>query len=773
MDRDSLVGSLVLLLAVAPVVAAQPPRPKPPDGTTVHADLEYVPGGHERQRLDLYVPAKADTPLPVIVWIHGGAWLGGSKDGGSPALPCVGNGYAVASINYRLSQHAVFPAQIEDCKTAIRWLRANAKTYNLNPDRIGVWGASAGGHLVALLGTSGGTPDLEGKDGNAAQSSRVQAVVDFFGPTDFLQMDAHAVPGAGMKHDLPASPESRLVGGAIQENVEKVRRANPITYVTKDAPPFLIVHGEQDPLVPCHQSELLYEALKRARSNVTFYKIAGAGHGGLEFNSDMMRAAVQAFFDKHLMPRLSGHAETPPQPKAPGLHAGGLLVSALPAAQDAKGGDRAKQPEFIPAGYNDYQNMLGQLGITKLRRGRDARVRDTSDEATANPYKDSMPELLTFKDGMKVTEAGQWPRRRAEIVEEFEREVYGRVPKNIPKITWEVTSTAEAESGGIATVTKTPVGHADNRGFPQIKVDIQARFTVPKHAGGRLPIILQFGFAGGVGGRGRGSPWTQQALEKGWAYGTINPNSIQGDNSRLREGIIGLTNKGEPRSPEDWGALRAWAWGVSRLIDYFEANPASGVDPAKVCITGVSRFGKAALVATAFETRIAAGFVASSGAGGAKLFRRDFGELLENLASGGGYHWMAGNFLKYAADEASVGRKTVADLPVDQHELIALCAPRLCFISYGVVPGDPNWVDAHGSFMAGVLAGPAYRLLGKKDLGTNGDYLTDKQPAVNALIGGELAWRQHDGGHTSVPNFPAFFDWAGRYIASPGLREKK
>ena len=212
-----------------------------------------------------------------------------------------------------------------------------------------------------------------------------------------------------------------------------------------------------------------------------------------------------------------------------------------------------------------------------------------------------------------------------------------------------------------------------------------------------------------------------------------------------------------------------WAWAVSSLIDYFEANPDSGVDPTKVCITGVSRYGKAALVATAFETRIAAGFVASSGAGGAKLHRHIFGELLENVAGRGEYHWMAGNFLKYGAAAATFGKKTVADLPVDQHELLALCVPRLCFISYGIVPGDPNWVDAHGSFMAAVLAGPAYRLLGKKDLGTPGDYLADKMLAVNTLIGGELAWRQHDGGHTNGPNFPAFFEWAGRYISAPGF----
>jgi hypothetical protein len=450
-----------------------------------------------------------------------------------------------------------------------------------------------------------------------------------------------------------------------------------------------------------------------------------------------------------------------------------LLACSSSSAQPGKGPGKAKLPDFIPADYDDYQNMLTQLGIKKMRKGRDAKVKDTSNEETANPYKETMPELMTFKDGTKVKSADQWPKRRAEIVEDFEREVYGRIPKNVPKVKWEITNTTEGESDGIASVTKTLVGHVDNSAFPKIKVDIQANFTVPKNAAGRVPILLQFGFGFGSGRGGRGGPnaWTQQALNKGWGYGTIVPASIQGDNYRLREGIIGLCNKGQPRKPDDWGALRAWAWGVSCFIDYFQANPDSGVDATKVCITGVSRYGKAALVATAFDTRIAAGFVASSGAGGAKLFRRDFGELLENLAGRGGYHWMAGNFLKYAADEADFGKKTAADLPVDQHELIALCAPRLCFISYGVVPGDPNWVDAHGSFMATVLAGPAYRLLGKKDLGTPGDYLTDKMPPVNTLIGGELAWRQHSGGHTNIPNFPAFFEWAGHYISAPAVRK--
>jgi hypothetical protein len=452
------------------------------------------------------------------------------------------------------------------------------------------------------------------------------------------------------------------------------------------------------------------------------------------------------------------------------------IAGGIAPAQDFKGG-KGKTPDFIPAGYDDYQTMLDRLGIKKMRRGRDGRGPDSSSEANANPYKDSLPDLMTFKDGAKVTSADQWPKRRGEIVEDFEREVYGRIPPNVPALTWEVTKTTEGDSGGVATITRTLVGRADNSAFPKLSVAIQASFTVPKEAAGPVPIILQFGggFGFGFGGRGGGGKsWTQQALERGWAHGTIDPNSIQPDSSRLREGIIGLTNKGQPRSPEDWGALRAWGWGVSRLIDYFAAHPDYRVDPAKVCITGVSRYGKAALVATAFDERVAAGFVASSGAGGAKLFRRDFGELLENVAGRGEYHWMCGNFLKYAAEEADSGKKTAADLPVDQHQLIALCAPRLCFISYGIpARGDPNWVDARGSFMAAVLAGPAYRLLGKNDLATSGDYLTVEPPAVNTLIGGELAWRQHDGGHTNIPNFPPFYEWAGRYIASPGVAKEK
>jgi hypothetical protein len=279
--------------------------------------------------------------------------------------------------------------------------------------------------------------------------------------------------------------------------------------------------------------------------------------------------------------------------------------------------------------------------------------------------------------------------------------------------------------------------------------------------------MIEFGGGFGFGGRrGGGLSWRDQAITNGWGYGSINPNSIQPDNNRLTSGVIGLANKGQPRKPEEWGALRAWQWGVSRLIDYFEAQPDSMVDAKKVGIEGLSRYGKAAIVTEAFEPRIAVGLIGSSGEGGVKLHRHMYGEAVENLA-GGEYYWMGGNFIKYGADEPL---KTAADLPVDSHELIALCAPRPCFISYGIVEhGDAKWVDAHGSFMAGVLAGPVYRLLGKKDFGTPGDYLTDPMPPVNQLIGGDLAWRQHDGGHDVTPNWPAFFNWVAAYIKAPPL----
>ncbi len=268
----------LLLYATAPAALAQPGPGIPlPKGTRTFKDLAYVPGGHERQRLDLYLPATGSR-WPLVVAIHGGAFRMGSKEG-EPAGAFVARGFAVAAINYRLSQHAVFPAQIEDCKAAVRWLRANAGQYGYDPARIASYGASAGGHLAAMLGSAG---DIAAFDvgANAGVSSRVQAVVDFFGPTDFLQMDAHRPSPQAMIHDTPDSPESELVGGPIRDNPDKVARANPITYVTADDPPFLIVHGDADLLVPHDQSVRLDGALRKAGVRVQFVTIPGGPHGG-------------------------------------------------------------------------------------------------------------------------------------------------------------------------------------------------------------------------------------------------------------------------------------------------------------------------------------------------------------------------------------------------------------------------------------------------------------------------------------------------------------
>jgi acetyl esterase/lipase len=272
----------------------QLPVPDLPGGVTVLRDQPYFVNWHAHQKLDLYVPHNAH-PLPLIIWIHGGAWLEGSKDDYAP-LEYLAEGYAVASIDYRLSQHAIFPAQIEDCKAAVSWLRANARQYHLDPQRFAAWGASAGGHLAAMLGVTGEVTEFEVGE-NLGVSSRVQAVVDYFGPTDFLQMDAHRIL-SGMLHDETQSPESRLVGGLIHQVLDRVTRANPLTYVTTKTAPFLIVHGDRDPLVPHHQSQLLEAALSKAGVPVTFYTVKGGGHGG--FTDPQAPELTKKFLEKYL-----------------------------------------------------------------------------------------------------------------------------------------------------------------------------------------------------------------------------------------------------------------------------------------------------------------------------------------------------------------------------------------------------------------------------------------------------------------------------------------
>jgi len=463
----------------------------------------------------------------------------------------------------------------------------------------------------------------------------------------------------------------------------------------------------------------------------------------------------------------------------------GIVLPALVGGPLGRGADSsasnsgALAAPMIWTAAQDHQNMMDQLGIKTLRRGADGMDRQSpyyqnTDESKANPYP-NLPDPLILRNGQKVTPAEMWlKQRRPEIVEDFDREVYGRVPKETPKVTWEVTDTTKETVGDVPVITKQLVGRVDNSSCPAITVAIQLTLTTPADATGPVPVMMEFGFSFGpgfggarksgpgltTGPGGFGGGWQQQVLAKGWGYAILTPNSIQADNGAgLTRGIIGLCNRGQPRKPDDWGALRAWAWGASRALDYFETD--RSVDAKQVGIEGLSRYGKAALVAMAYDERFAIGFIGSSGEGGAKLHRRNWGELVENLTGSGEYHWMAGNFLKYG------GPLNAGDLPVDAHELIALCAPRPTFISYGASSGpgaEGTWVDQKGSFMAAVAAGPVYRLLGKKDLGT-----TEMPPVETGLMDGELAFRQHSGGHTTGPNWPVFLTWADRYIKAPPL----
>lgn len=484
--------------------------------------------------------------------------------------------------------------------------------------------------------------------------------------------------------------------------------------------------------------------------------------------------------------------------------------------------DSSKYAKLVTFTSNqDHDNMMQQLGIKKIRPGFSGNNADPNhanyDTTLADPCP-LLPDILTTNNGKKVTTADLWwNQRRPELVELFEREVYGRIPKNIPGVTWTATVTDREFVNRIPVIAKELVGHVDNSSYPLINVDIKMVMVLPTNVKGPVPVLIMLGFPvlpapaqpspddlnrlnasfkqmmirndpeikaifdkypayqpiTRLAGPGFFTPPKpdeeltpqERLLAAGWGYVTIDPSSIQPDNaSGLTRGIIGLVNKGQPRKPDDWGALRAWSWGAARALDYLETEPL--VNAKQVGIEGVSRYGKAALVTLAFEPRFAAGLIGSSGKGGATLLRRSFGEAVENLTGSGAYYWMAGNFLKYGTEESSFGKKTGCDLPVDSHELIALCAPRLTFISYGIPEkGDANWLDQRGSYKATVAAGEVFRLLGAKDLGVSNDYRSEYMPPVlTGLMGGKLAWRQHDGGHTDAPNFRYFIPWASELL---------
>lgn len=412
----------------------------------------------------------------------------------------------------------------------------------------------------------------------------------------------------------------------------------------------------------------------------------------------------------------------------------------------------------------DHEQMKKQLGITVANRpgpsgNPQAPNAANRDESKVNQY--TLPDPLVLKNGQPVKTAKDWwDKRRPEIVEDFDREVYGRLPDNIPSVNWKVVSVKDTTTGDYPIKEKTLLGVVDNSTYPDIKVEIELVVATPANAGEPVPLVMEFGFirwpfatppppAGPV--RAGEPGWKEQLISRGWGYAVLNPTSIQADNGAgLRSGIIGLVNKGKPRKADDWGALRAWAWGASRAIDYFETD--KDVDAKRLAVEGLSRYGKATVVAMAYEPRFSLAFIGSAGAGGTKIMRRVFGEQVENLASSGEYHWFCGNFIKYASS------LTPDDLPVDAHELVALCAPRPVFISSGSPQVEGQWVDAKGMFLAGLHAGPVYKLLGKRDLGVT------EFPTIGApLVDGDIAFRQHAGGHSTGPNWSTWIAWACRY----------
>ena len=438
-----------------------------------------------------------------------------------------------------------------------------------------------------------------------------------------------------------------------------------------------------------------------------------------------------------------------------------FLLALMPLtahAQFFRMGAALNQDSLNRATLADYENMKAQIGVTETRPRRDGQAIDPAlrpnyDELKANPYP-FYPDPFTTFDGRRVRNGRMWYKvRKPEIREEFEREVYGRIPADCPSVNWTVTREYAGKLGGTDIVIRELNGRADNSEFPDIEVNIQAQVMWKKGAPQNIPVIADFSHMLGMPYSWGGQvSWQQMVIERGWAAAQILPNTIQPDSGHgLRSGIIGLANRGQYRKPEDWGVLRAWGWGVSRLLDFFETD--SQFDATRVAIEGVSRYGKAALVAMAFDERIATAMVCSSGRAGAPAWRRDCGETLDNTAAWDSYHWVGGNLIKYSSIESSWN-----DLRVDQHELIGICAPRPVFISVGAVSEPEQWVDINGSFISAAKASEIYEFLGLKGIGT------DLFPGVNKLLDGDISFRQHPGGHEAGANWPYFLDFFEKYV---------
>ena len=506
------------------------------------------------------------------------------------------------------------------------------------------------------------------------------------------------------------------------------------------------------------------------------------------------------------------------------LGAAGVLMLGISApALSTQSASTSLPPHVQLTRDEDFDRTRALLGLTgSPPAGAVSASPDTYNEALANPYP-TLPDPLRLQSGQPVTSATVWnSQRRAELLELFEREVYGRTPTVTPKVTWEVLRTTREVNGDVPVITRQLVGRVDNAAYPALTVNILASVSTPANAKGPVPVILSlapggFGGRGGAlaeasgpapttvcrpsnappppaaaaaaagrgrqggvaaAGRGRGAATSpqgpdsqQQALALGWGYATVNTSSIQADNGQgLTCGIIGLVNKGQPRDLDHWGVLAAWAWGASRVLDYFETD--SAVDATRIGLYGHSRWGKATLLATVLDERFAIAYVSSSGQGGAKLHRRKYGETVDNLANTF-YYWMAGNYVKYAGNWDA--------LPVDSHELVALMAPRPVFFSAGNDPQkNPDgtiatrvneqgqavvaqsfdaWIDPRGTYMAAAAAAPVYELLGKRGLGVAEFPVLDTK-----IISGDLGFHQHPGGHTSGPAWETFYAFARRHL---------
>jgi hypothetical protein len=448
------------------------------------------------------------------------------------------------------------------------------------------------------------------------------------------------------------------------------------------------------------------------------------------------------------------------------LAAAVVLIAALaaPAAQP-NAQARASSPTHA-ASQKELERELKLLGLKGVRPGANARdpaspLYPNYDEAKANPL--PLPDPLTGPDGRRAATAEDWwSVRRPQIVKAMEDELYGRRPAKAPAVTWTLGEERRTEEYGTPAVEKVLYGNLDNSGDPRIEAHIKAVLVTPAaaaDAGRRTPVVIAINWVNPPPGfpRDPNPDYRALILKKGWSYVIYDPTTVQADNGAgLTSGVIGLVNHGRPRKAGDWGALSAWAWGASRVVDMLQAAPE--IDGARIAIFGHSRYGKAALVAMAYDPRLKAGFISSSGAGGAAPYRRHWGEQVENVAAANEYHWMGAHFLRYAS-----GSRTARDLTIDSNAVIALAAPRAVFIGAGRATADGDgWVDPHGMFLAEASAGEAWALLGRKPLDPT------QPPPLTLSDSGALAFRQHDQGHTPGPNWPDFLDFAGRAFEREG-----